>query len=84
MPVPIMNALLAELPRLQAEETLRLAHAVQIGTGNMRKGDRDSALRELRRFTRGAAPTQRVRTPADLRDAAAALGVTLETVKLDG
>lgn len=74
MPVAIMGALLENLPKLQAQESLRWIAASTLGAGNVKKSDRDTALSELRAQA-GIARTARV---TDFAAAAGAMGFTVE------
>lgn len=71
-----MSALAAMLPRLQAEETLRLSSAVSLGSGTLRKEDASSFRADLLRAAEGDRPV-RLSTPEERLSAAAALGISV-------
>lgn len=72
----MLDAYTTMLPRLQAEDDLRLVNAVAAGTGSMSRADLGSFLRERQRAAR--ARREAPQTTADLEK----LGVRVERVPL--
>ena len=62
---PLLGAYARMLPRLQAEEELRLIAAVAAGTGAMKKNDQKSYLRRLASLA--GTPKKRPTTLAELQ-----------------
>lgn len=61
MPVPLLQAYLAMLPRLEAEESLVAAERIAVGTGSMTKDGRDQVIDAWRT----AAQIRIIRRPRD-------------------
>ncbi|MDQ2913641.1 MAG: hypothetical protein M3T56_10330 [Chloroflexota bacterium] len=82
----MLQELAKHLPQLQAEESLRRAAEIALGSGTLNKHD----ARELRslwlRAARVGSRRKAVRagTPADLETTVAAMGIELVKVKADG
>lgn len=73
MSAPLLDVHAEELPRIAAEESLRRASEIALGTGSLRKEDAERLHRSLTRQAAG-----RVRRSASMDErlmAAAALGI---------
>lgn len=75
MPLGLVSAYGEQLPRLQAEETLRSIHAQVAASGNMRKPDLDRYLRGLRRDANGG---RKSKAPPASRAQLAAMNIKTE------
>jgi len=71
------------LPQLTAEESIRDANRVALGTASMEKSDRRKLSAAWQRQARGESHSQTVRAPRagpPSREALAALGIAVQTV----
>lgn len=67
-PEYLLRALAANLSRLRARDSLRIANAVALGTGSLSKSDTRRMLSELTREANRSAPRARVDTSLTLAD----------------
>ena len=70
--------MLLMIPALQAEESLSMLHVLQMGSGNMAKGDFNAAVQRLR-----SAAGARVPSAPFSAGQAAAMGIEVERVDGD-
>jgi hypothetical protein len=77
MPIALLKAYAAMLPRLEAEEQLGRIHAGALAFGGGEKRDRERALAQLERQAKGPAARKNPKkaNPADL----AAMGIAIRT-----
>lgn len=66
MPLGVLRAYVAMLPRLEAEEQLGLVGAFAVASGSAKRSEADNYLRDLRRAAKGE-EKPKARTVEDLR-----------------
>lgn len=81
-PTYLLEELAAEMPRLEAAESLRRAAEIALGSGTLQKEDARAIRHSWLRTADGDASTKRVRSAADLEAATTALGIGLKKVKI--
>jgi hypothetical protein len=59
MPLVLLNAYAMVMPRLQAEDAMRMAEVVAVGTGNLEKGDSQRVQARWREALEGDRPASR-------------------------
>ncbi len=79
VPVAVLSALLARLPRLQARERIYRVQDVSLGTGALREGDAARLRAQLEAAANGPRPRP---TLAEQRAMAAALGIRVVEEKV--
>lgn len=71
----LLHSYIAMLPRVQAEDTLRLMDATGLGSGSFEKNAAQRMISNLRRIVNGGRRNSRKATTADL----AARGIRVES-----
>lgn len=79
-PIAIVQAHVAELPRLRAEESIRLVQGVGVGTGSLPKEQASKIANRWSRLIAGARAIRAPRTKAMVRAACERLGMAFEEV----
>ena len=77
MPIPKLNAMLAEMPVLRAQESLRRVTEYAIGTGSLKKQAARRVVREWQREARSGQP-QRIYRPqskSEMQTVLASVGI---------
>lgn len=83
MPIPLLRAHLAMLPRLEAEESLVTVERLAVGTGSLKTAVRSRILDSWAKAARPLA-VQRPTDPATRRALAAAAGIGVRVVRRSG
>jgi hypothetical protein len=78
-PLPVVASFAAMLPRLEAEDSMRRATEIAVGTGSLKRDALSKVRRDWQRAAAGRAPV-RVRTAGDFEHATEQLGVALVKV----
>lgn len=81
MPVPLLNAYVAELPRISAHESLLEAQRVAVGSGRMKRSERRRIVGSWQRLSDQARPALRPRTRAQAAAMAGQVGIRVVRVK---
>lgn len=80
MPIPLLRAHLAMLPRLEAEESLVAAERLAVGTASLKADARRRVIDDWAKVARPVA-VQRPTDPAARRALAAAAGIGMRVVR---
>lgn len=83
MPPALLNAYIAALPRLTAEESLLAAERVAVGTGSLRRGQARRVAQAWQRATDQQTPRVRARGAAEYAAQMAGMGIGVKLTKVD-